>query len=333
MRKRLIFVGIPEHCKTHSTDFFLTLLKNEYDVDYVDYEKSDEEIYTSADRIVFWQRPPAKRLVEALPANKIVFIPMYDEARNYQRATIRSLAEYRIISFCRSMHEDLVRFGFNSIYRQYFPEPALREPIAVERIGAYYWERETCYINEAIPFRIIEKLLEKKLISLHIHSEKPCNDGECFGGMEISRSSWFAEKTDMLSTLRKNSLYIAPRESEGIGMSFLEAIANGLAVVGADNPTMNEYISNEINGYLYNLLNPQPLNLKNLYEVRKRSLESCVAGFKRWERDKWALLDFIDEPAKGKKSVTVPRGFEYRSLKLAKPSFRLKRMAKRLSGK
>ncbi len=47
-------------------------------------------------------------------------------------------------------------------------------------------------------------------------------------------------------------------------MSFLEAMAMGKAVVAADNPTMNEYLTHNVNGYLFNPEDPRPIILDAL---------------------------------------------------------------------
>jgi len=285
------------------------------------------------DLFLFFQQPPSEDLISRLEGANIIYVPMYDEARNYSRSTIRSWANLKIVNFCRSMNEDMKNWGFNCFYTQYYPKPERTEIDLCEKNTAFYWRRESCYINEAIPPRLAKKIVGNNPIKLHVHSETFHDDEQDIMEIIESRSTWFNKKEDMMKMLRGCSMYLAPRESEGIGLSFLEAMANGLAVVGADNPTINEYIADGVNGYLYNLLAPRPINIKKLCEVRKRSLESCAAGFERWEREKWDLLNFIDELPKGKTSVAVPRGFLYNSLKLANPSFRLKRMAKRILGK
>lgn len=312
--------------------FFTELLGNAYQVEFATNGVLQEAIDTSNDRIVFWQRPPSSEQLKIIPASSIVFVPMYDEARNYSRETIRSWAPFKIISFCRSMHEDLVLWGFNSKYVQYFPKPMLSTPLLQPEQKAFFWRRESSYINEAIPANIVRRLFYGTGLQLHLHSENKLDDEHEIADMITSRSSWFSDKTEMLSILRECSLYVAPRESEGIGMSFLDAMANGLAIVGADNPTMNEYITDEVNGYLFDLMKPKPLDLENLAQVRQRSLETCQTGFEKWEKEKWSLIEFIEEKKAPPMMLQVPRGFEYHSLKQKNIFFKMKRFAKKLAG-
>jgi glycosyltransferase involved in cell wall biosynthesis len=66
-----------------------------------------------------------------------------------------------------------------------------------------------------------------------------------------------AESRDeyLLATSAAN-VFLAPRAAEGIGLTFLEAMARGGAVIAYDAPTMNEYIRNGDNGIL---LKPEPV--------------------------------------------------------------------------
>ena len=83
---------------------------------------------------------------------------------------------------------------------------------------------------------------------------------------------------------------------EGIGMSFLEAMALGQCVVAPDAPTMNEYISNGTNGLLYPLERPGALDLSRHREIGARARDSIERGFARWQASQEALLDFIATP-------------------------------------
>ena len=92
------------------------------------------------------------------------------------------------------------------------------------------------------------------------------------------------------------SLYFAPREAEGIGHSFIEALSLGLCVVAPDAPTMNEYITNGVNGILYDPFFPQPISLKDIDDIRRRALSLAWEGHERWLESLPGLVDFIKKP-------------------------------------
>ena len=58
---------------------------------------------------------------------------------------------------------------------------------------------------------------------------------------------------EMTIDMLKSTIYIASRPYEGIGMSFLEAMADGRCVVAHDNTTHNEYIEHGKNGFLFDM--------------------------------------------------------------------------------
>ena len=93
--------------------------------------------------------------------------------------------------------------------------------------------------------------------------------------------------------IRQKGIYVAPRDLEGIGMSFLEAMAMGKAVIAVDNPTMNEYIEDGKTGYLFDLKNPKKIDLSNIEQVQKNAFDFMREGRKKWEKDKEKIIDFI----------------------------------------
>jgi glycosyltransferase involved in cell wall biosynthesis len=97
----------------------------------------------------------------------------------------------------------------------------------------------------------------------------------------------------MLDLIKEKGIYIAPRELEGIGMSFLEAMAIGKAVIAVNNPTMNEYIEHGKNGYLFDLKNPKEIDLSNIEQIQKNAYEFMRNGRKKWEKDMHKIIDFI----------------------------------------
>lgn len=62
--------------------------------------------------------------------------------------------------------------------------------------------------------------------------------------------SWHSRES-YLSSLSQYNVFMAPRRHEGLGMTFLEAMAMGMCVVAEDLPTVNEYIQPGYNGILY----------------------------------------------------------------------------------
>jgi glycosyltransferase involved in cell wall biosynthesis len=109
----------------------------------------------------------------------------------------------------------------------------------------------------------------------------------------LTRTSWFLDRREMVRTLRSCQVYFAPRRTEGIGMSFLEAMAQGMAVVAADGATMNEYIVSGNNGFLYNPDAPEVPEWDRASLWGARARETAEAGRSRWEASLPALQQFL----------------------------------------
>ena len=99
-------------------------------------------------------------------------------------------------------------------------------------------------------------------------------------------SAWSEDRSTYDEALRQAGIYFAPRLYEGIGLSFLEAMAMGKGVVAPDHPTMNEYLTHNVNGYLFNPENPRPIALTGFREMGKMARQSIERGHPRWERSR-----------------------------------------------
>ena len=80
-------------------------------------------------------------------------------------------------------------------------------------------------------------------------------------------------------------------------MSFLEAMAMGRAVIAPNQATMNEYIKNGENGYLYELNKPRELRFGNVREVQKNCLNFMKSGYDNWLQNKNKILVWVEESA------------------------------------
>ena len=79
-------------------------------------------------------------------------------------------------------------------------------------------------------------------------------------------------------------------------MTFLEAMAMGLAVVAPDRPTMNEYIRHGVDGYLYDPRKPDMVDLDSASVVVSRARQAVLEGRAAWlESTDRLLADILAE--------------------------------------
>ncbi|NEW07084.1 glycosyltransferase [Paenibacillus sp. SYP-B3998] len=316
------------HQKTLSSQFFVDILKkNGLEVEYIwDYSWKGgkpvnlEELVGTYDAFVFHQLSAvASRPYYKLPVN-ITYLPMLDNFGNdqlfhFNRHYWKHYAGVKILCFSKALNSAILSHGLASKYVKYFPDPS--KFIYTENeddLRGFFWQRAPEQIN----WEIIKKLVQKAdFSSMHIHTavdpglqpyHPSVNDIRDF---KISTSEWFPERKDLYKIIAANQVYFTPRPSEGIGMSFLEAMAMGKCVVSPDYGTMNEYIIHGINGLLYNLNDPKPLDFKNVKEISKLARKSVEIGYEQWLEKEQEIINFIVEPPNKVYSVYYPNGYNY----------------------
>ncbi|MBO7672688.1 glycosyltransferase [bacterium] len=308
--EKLLYIGHAYHNKTKSTEFLQDILAQRYEVEKFDFDpcKDSFDVFKKLkgkkyDVVVILQiMPSVKELRKYISFNRMAFFPMYDDKGNLDGELWLEYADCNIINFSKTLHEECLKRGFSSNYIQYFPKPVKIENFGDEK-SVFLWQR-TNIIN---PF-VVEKLLDTENIN-HFYLHNAPDPGHSLSEPPESLknktkiTTWFATKNDLLNHIQKSAVYIAPRLFEGIGMSFLEAMALGRCVIAPNNPTMNEYIENNKTGYLYDINNPEQIEIKNIRKIQEDSAKYIENGYKNWEENKLSVLEWINkkpEPQKFK---------------------------------
>jgi glycosyltransferase involved in cell wall biosynthesis len=299
--KKIVYVGHSYHKKTKSTTFLIEYLKEYYDVEEVLDESWLGKSFPNLSFIdesylgvIFFQLLPPKDVIKTIRNDNIIIFPMFDYSKGFDYGYWNDYKAFKIINFSRNLHNRLHSWDFESIYLQYFPKPVNFTPGRNKEI--FFWQRLT-HFN----ISTVVKLFKGTGFKIHLH--KVVDPGQEFippskemeKRFKINYSDWFETKDEMLDVIKQKGIYVAPREYEGIGMSFLEAMAMGKAVVAVNNPTMNEYIENGVNGYLFDLKNPKEIDLSNIEQIQKNSYEFMKEGYRKWERDKSKIIIFINK--------------------------------------
>jgi hypothetical protein len=201
----------------------------------------------------------------------------------------------KVVCFCKKLYNILSRVGFNCIYTQYFPElPAEAIPIR-NGISVFFWQRRQApnwclvkqLLDQAIPEKVTIRMALDPGCKEHLPSEK---DIERYN---ISINSTWMLRAEYYNLLRSCNIFIAPRFREGIGMSFLEAMALGMCVVSADEATANEYIANNVNGILYDAHAPKPVHLEQSGELGQKARLTMRQRREDWLKDIDRVMTFV----------------------------------------
>lgn len=301
-KKKLLFVGYMLHEKTGSSKFMVDLLSSEYEIDYCSVNivkgASDHSLSryatTNYNVLLCWQVMLTKYDLCALSYQAGVFFPMYDGCPSPLK-TEKWLVykNFKIISFSRKLFLGLSRIGLDVEYIQYFPKPEHVDSLGDPR-GVYLWNRRKDIGLECLLGLTKNLSIEK----IHIHkAPDPDQDLEHIPPdqiISITFSEWYADKREMMSDVCQYAYYIAPRRREGIGMSFLEAMASGRCVIAPNDSTMNEYIVDGVNGCLYDWATQKPIQINDVRRMQKAALEYIQRGYDDWLVKSRQILSWLE---------------------------------------
>lgn len=299
--KKLLFIGHTFHEKTKSSDFMQELLTEKYEVEtfYINPYKISSTDFTKIigktfDFIILWQvMPSLEELRTFISFKQSAFFPMYDNTKTLNSPLWNEYKNCNIINFSKAFHKICKEGGLSSYYIQYFPKPAeiLEEG---DTKSIFFWQRSDKITTKTLEIVIDTEEIEK----LYLHKSTDPKNKFIPPSKSLERkvvySSWFDTKQEMQKYIQKSSLYFAPRRYEGIGMSFLEAMAAGRCVIAPDYPTMNEYIKNGETGFLYNYKKPHKLPLTAIRQIQKNTAEYIKQGYAIWEKEKYKIFDYIE---------------------------------------
>ena len=320
--KKLLYIGHSYHNKTKSTLFLKELLAQKYVVETFDfdpyqdtYQKFEALKGRAYDMVVIFQiMPNIKKIKTWLKAKRYVFFPMYDGSGSLGLAFWYQWRDVKIINFSKTLHEKLSDWGLDSFYIQYFPKP-VKNPCLGRKKNIYFWQR-----TKDITAPLVEKLFSHiGYNKIHIHKALDPNETFIPPSQKMHKkavySTWYQDKEAMQKEMNTCGIYIAPRLYEGIGMSFLEAMAMGKCVIAPDHPTMNEYIRHNKTGILYNFEAVEALAPFNAHRLGLNAYHFIKKGFKRFEREKINILKEMEKPIKIDKKKLLKPSFKF-SLKL-----------------
>ena len=299
--KRMLFIDHAFHAHTKSAEFIKDLFIKEYTIDliYLDpenmYDPKAFEFVAKMyyDTVVIWQLMPSLNwLKNYVSWNKISFFPMYDGIPSLTDPIWKEYRNTKIISFSRTLQKALRNRGFDANYIQYFPKPKKVKDWG-KTDSVFYWQRV-----HTLPVQKVVDAIQNSISKIHIHTSLDPHHSmiDIITDKRITHSTWFENKEEMYSKILESAIYIAPRLSEGIGMSFLEAMSMGRCVIAPNQPTMNEYIQSGKTGFLYDLKDISKLKIGNINKIQKNTLKYVQRGYKSWNKKKKKILKWIKSP-------------------------------------
>ncbi|WP_218510123.1 glycosyltransferase family 4 protein [Variovorax sp. dw_308] len=238
----------------------------------------------------------------------VVFIPMLDNFA-ISRGPVFNLTGFwapfqgsKVLNFSSTLHGLTTSYGVASHWARFY-QPA--EPVApsppARGLHGFFWLRCEDQINWALLRQLIGG---SRFDSFHLHlagdpgaPEPRLPPAADMARHRITTSTWFEDRRELTALVERANVYFAPRLEEGIGQSFLEAMARGKCVVAPNQGTMNEYILHGVNGLLYEHHNPRPLDFSRVKRLGRCARDSVVAGHAQWLAAEDGIVDFILTPS------------------------------------
>jgi hypothetical protein len=301
---KIAFIGHSYHQKTRSHGFFLDLLKKLgsvhlfYDTTWLGKPSPWVETFRAADydTVVIWQ---VEQAFSYLPPDHphVVFVPMFDAMMSQGALHWKEAFDAaKIVCFSSELYKEVSQYTKRATFARYYPDPSgFPAPRRDGRLRGIFWKRVR-EINECIVARLCGDFRFDRF-SLH-DAPDPMSGAELMkdpplSARTIARDVWVEQHSDYLRHIAAHNVFFAPRPAEGIGMALLEAMAMGLCVVAPDSPTHNEYIRDGETGFLYDLANPQPVDLSRADPIGDRARQAMAEGALQWSAAQEGVLEFV----------------------------------------
>lgn len=312
---RIAYVDHSYHRTTHSTNFLREMLrrhghevqdfwddawKGGLPVDWADVQHHDVVImfqsYCPLGQAAFRQVHP-----------NVVYIPMLDQFGIWQGPMLNQVGFWapfqgsKVLNFSSALHCLTTGFGIASHWARYYQPAEPERANATQGLHGFFWLRR----QDLVDWTLVRMLIENtKFDSFHIHlahdpgSPAPqLPSAADIARHNITTSIWFEDRSEFTALVDRATVYFAPRMEEGIGQSFLEAMARGKCVVAPNQGTMNEYILHGVNGLLYNHRAPKPLDFSDVARLGSQARSSVLVGHAQWLAAEDGIVDFILTPS------------------------------------
>lgn len=276
---------IPAYClpwHRHSSpafsDILVTPLRQHAEIELTPWPPAQPADFDQP--LIFCQIKPPPEIL-ANPRAKIIWLPMWDDARHFAPgwwATLPS-RNLRVVALSDPVRRDAERARIPCLRVQFYKDPASLPPARWDgERTLFYWNRTGLAGPD-----FLERLCHELRISRLIFRPAVDPGAESaayalpkrFGGADVIELGGLADRSVFDSALREANFFLAPRPYEGVGLTLLEAMASGCAVLAADRPTMNEYIVHQNNGWLFPSAHP-PLWRERLHARLHRRLPRLI---------------------------------------------------------
>lgn len=276
--KHIILICHKAHLVSGSVNFIKSLFSKSFNVDLVTGDLSLSHVKAllknnSDSLFVLWQTEYLAPWLISM-GRKVIVFPMYDGCGKAPKSYFKILDKTYLFNFSKKLHEKCVNASVVSYQLTFYPQKKEIKTNKFKKDRMFYWLRRP---NSLLALSNIIPYFSSHIDNIHVHDlpdEYSLKENiSQVANAYISTSSWFKNKNDLLIEITNSKYYLAPRESEGIGMAFLEAMQQGCIVFANNESTHDQYIFNGHNGFLIDFSSNNEelikLQIQNAFEIIK----------------------------------------------------------------
>lgn len=309
MSLQILFIDHSFHVKTKSSQFFIEFLNTlgNVSLEFEDcwngkpIERNYEAMSRSFDIVVVWQLEEVIKQFKKSKHKNIIFVPMYDSICQINKEFWDDLRNTKVVCYSAKLAAMCNSRNLDHYHIQYYPKHFQPSLAGYSTKKLYFWQRRSFpnwrTVNEILPGCQFDMV--------HLHSAldpevvvKPGTSPTIseMGQEKFRGSKWYEDKEAFLAEFKEFNLFFVPREREGIGFSFLDAMELGLIPIGFNYSTFNEYIVDGLNGFIVDT--NQRIDLPNIEIIADKLKYYIKKGRQVYEQKLSKLGNFVLKPVK-----------------------------------
>lgn len=305
LKKKLAFIDYWHHELTRSGDFLRDILSKEFEITNFWWKPKTKfpiDELQQFDHIFFFHVMFPYQAMKRLIQKKILWAPMYDALifkNNFERKIFWrqiSLLGIKILEFSKKVSESINKENIEILKVQYFIKTEKNDEYKkTNKIKIFFWDRGQIEFKDWIKLFNPDDIDEIIYYPVVDPSRKIKNSLYEYKNVKIKvLKKNFLPKHEYLELMKSCHVFIAPRKKEGIGMSIVEALARGMYIVGYNDSTMNEYITNEKIGYLFDN-NTNKIAIRNILNEYEFRLSNSELNYSKWLLQEHKITPFFNQ--------------------------------------
>lgn len=296
-RPRIAFIGRVAHEKTCSDQFLVNMLSEIADVKVFRHDAMSAadliqgvNSFKPQQTVFFQLQPSISKHLLPLKNKNFVWVPMWDGFKrpNLRKRMLFRYYRVRILCFSRRVFDYAVTISQDVLHAQYYPRPktAAKTCRGSPPYTFFLWQRTPQLGPDEIVRIIGRKNISKIILKSDIETAAP-------ESIELQRLPAWLPEEEYQAIFNHIDYYVAPRFKEGIGFSFLEALAQGVPLIGHDEATMNEYVQDGQTSLLFDDRFQLLSGLVSPAQLRPALIEHMQQGCLQWMKAVPSVQSFI----------------------------------------